>query len=596
LSSDTLEKLFDSDDAELRRQAVARARKDRQSAVEDLLFRGLADEDWRVRKEAVAALRERPLSSDLLERLVEALMPGDDVGLRNAAVQALGAHGEGAIAAVGAALPKLDADGLKLAAEALALTEHEAAMPWLRRLRNDRDPNVRAAAIEAVARVGQAAPEAAAQLLDEALDESDPFLKLVTLDVVRRLGLAPSWERLRSLLADPVLGSTGFELAARLGEPRSAPHFVREVERAMTRRAKVEPDFDESKANEAEARALRYVCRFCETSPSALAAARSALGGLSIEARDRVLEVCSASVSTPIGRDALLVLAIARDVRVAKVVLAALEDEGASASGYRAVEVLGDAMCDVLLGELASESEQKRALAVRLLSAIAVRGEDPRAKAALSVLSDSSPVVTRAWIDAVALIGEESDLERALEWFHDDAPPLVLRSAREAARALGLRYPSRAKEIAESIAPGDPRAECVCWFMAASLQPLVSARADLAFLSQAASSPAASTRLAAFAALAARRDPDALDLLVFALSDESAEVQQAAIRGLGQFRDEDGIAAGARYLIELFRSSDDPSLQIEVLRSLGTTRDARALDFLLERTTSEAALEAVAAL
>lgn len=84
--------LLSSEDAELRRQGVARA-----AAAEadfELVFAALSDDDWRVRKEAVRALCEWELSAARLARLVQLLLPGDHVGQRNAAVQALGAHGK----------------------------------------------------------------------------------------------------------------------------------------------------------------------------------------------------------------------------------------------------------------------------------------------------------------------------------------------------------------------------------------------------------------------------------------------------------------------------------------------------------------------
>jgi HEAT repeat protein len=591
-----LERLFASEDAELRRQAIARARGQQEENFFDVLFLGLSDSDWRVRKEAVAALKERPVAGTQLRRLVEALLPGDNVGLRNAAVQAIGAHGEASIAAIGEILGRLDVDGLKLAAEALALTEHEAAMPWLRRLRDHEDANVKAAAIEAVARIGQAAPEEASRMLDEALDEPDPFLRLVTLDVVRRLGLAPSWERLRTLLADPVLAITGLELAARLGEPRSAPYLVRELERAFTRRpGKENTEGDEGKASEPEARALRFLCRFTESSQEALAAAESAIGGLSPDVRDRMLQLCSAD--TPTARDALLLLAVAHDARASRLVLNALQEDASSQAAYRAVELLGPAMNDVLLEQLEDENDRLRANAVKLLSTIAVQsGMEPRVEASLSSLSDSSPLVLRAWIDAMVLVGDQAGLERALECFADDVPQVVRRAARKAARAFRQRHPERAKEIARVALHHKSSPEPVCWFISAASEPLLSQQGDLEFLRVAASSPNAETRAAALAALGMKAETEALDMLVFGLSDENADVLQAAIQSLGQFRDVHGVASAVPFLVEFSRGKSDSELEIEALRALGQTGDSKALDFLLSRAQSGTALIAVAAL
>src|SRR5690606_12735776 len=154
-----------------------------------------------------------------------------------------------------------------------------------------------------------------------------------------------------------------------------------------------------------------------------------------------------------------------------------------------------DAMCDALLRQLDDESEQKRAAAVRLLSTIAVRDDEPRARSVLLSLTDPSPVVTRAWLDAVAVMGDQSALERVLRCFESDTPVAVRRSAQQAAQALGARHPDRARELAQDITPGEPRAEGVCWFMTVRSEPLWSREADLAFLTNVASSPSASARL-----------------------------------------------------------------------------------------------------
>ena len=88
--------------------------------------------------------------------LVETFGPAgeDNVGLRNAAVEALAGYGSASVDALSVALPALDADGRKLAAEALGRTGQTAALLLLGSMANDPDPNVRAAVVEAVAGVG----------------------------------------------------------------------------------------------------------------------------------------------------------------------------------------------------------------------------------------------------------------------------------------------------------------------------------------------------------------------------------------------------------------------------------------------------------
>ncbi|MBM4361697.1 MAG: HEAT repeat domain-containing protein, partial [Deltaproteobacteria bacterium] len=122
-----------SQDPEVRRLAV-RALSRAPEVSPGLVLTALGDVDWRVRKEAVDAARAFAGSRELLSGLVDALLPGDNVGMRNAAVEAIGAHGGAALEVLRARLPGLDADGRKLAVEAAALTADPAALGLLAEL------------------------------------------------------------------------------------------------------------------------------------------------------------------------------------------------------------------------------------------------------------------------------------------------------------------------------------------------------------------------------------------------------------------------------------------------------------------------------
>src|SRR5690606_2983004 len=100
------------------------------------------------------------------------------VGLRNAAVDVLGAFGDAAVRALADKLPHMDADGRKLAVEALAGTTHPSALTVLRMLLDDADSNVRAAALEAVADLGTVSVDEAVAILQACLDDTDQFVQL----------------------------------------------------------------------------------------------------------------------------------------------------------------------------------------------------------------------------------------------------------------------------------------------------------------------------------------------------------------------------------------------------------------------------------
>jgi HEAT repeat protein len=201
----------------------------------------------------------------------------------------------------------------------------------------------------------------------------------------------------------------------------------------------------------------------------------------------------------------------------------------------------------------------------------------------------------RAWVEAMVRLCDDDGLVRALGWFDGQVPPSVRRSATLAALSLGERNPARASEFARAVAPGQGRAEAVCWLLSATDAPLWSAREDLDFLVAAMSSTAVATRVAALAALARRTSSVVLDSILFALNDETYEVQIAAIQALGRFRDSAGNAPGTRFLIDIARKNEDSEVELLALRALGHTGDPVALDFLVARVTAASALVAVAA-
>ena len=86
----------------------------------ELLLAALGDEDWRVRKEAASvAARVEPRTA-VVFAVAGALAEKVNVGLRNAAVEALILIGPDAVPGAIDALGRLDPDGRKLAVEVLA--------------------------------------------------------------------------------------------------------------------------------------------------------------------------------------------------------------------------------------------------------------------------------------------------------------------------------------------------------------------------------------------------------------------------------------------------------------------------------------------
>jgi HEAT repeat protein len=222
-----LEAALGSSDPEERRVGAAQLAEAASETVAHLLLGALGDEDWRVRKEAAAAAAAHTPSAEVLAVLIAALEPGDNVGLRNAAVEALAAYGSPAIGALSLALPGLDPDGRKLAVEALGRSGRAPALIVLRDMVSDPDPNVRAAAVEAVAMIGNVCLDDAAPILETALASEDRYQRLAALEGLNRLGVGLTWEQVEGLLGDPILEPAALSAAGRSAHPEAAPLLAR---------------------------------------------------------------------------------------------------------------------------------------------------------------------------------------------------------------------------------------------------------------------------------------------------------------------------------------------------------------------------------
>ena len=127
----------------------------------ELLLAALGDDDWRVRKEAATvATRARATRRGRRVALVAALEETINIGLRNAAVEALVAIGPDAVAPCDRGVAALDADARKLAVEVLGGVPDARGDGALVRASKDADVNVVVAAAEALGNAALAGEEA----------------------------------------------------------------------------------------------------------------------------------------------------------------------------------------------------------------------------------------------------------------------------------------------------------------------------------------------------------------------------------------------------------------------------------------------------
>jgi HEAT repeat protein len=580
-----IERQLGSQDPEERRYAVRQLSGDTSEEAVDLLLRALGDEDWRVRKQATSVAVSMAPAGTVLRRLVEALGPEqNDVGLRNAAVEALSGFGVASVDALSIALPALDADGRKLAAEALGRTGHTAALLVLAAMVNDPDPNVRAAVVEAVAGVGTTCVDDVTPLLERFLGDRDPLLRLTALNGLNDLGVVIPWQRLEDMLDEPVLRSAALLAAGRSGDPAAGRLIASALGRT---RGSLSP------------KAMAAMATFIRSGPEAAVSAREALEGLPAEVVRRLLvQVERPDDSVDERRLALIVVGAAGLSDAGPAAVRALSDDRVAAEAEESLALLGGAGITALVAAVASGVQSDRALGIETLARL-VDGASPDAALAAdairAALTDPSPDVVASALEALATLGDALSFGPAAELLRSDNPR-VGRAATVALGALARRQPAAAREFTLSVHADGPDAHAGAVVLGALGSPVLGTlEQDVAFLSNILAHGDPLPRRAALEALANLVSAQAIEVVAFALADEEPEVRRTAVRALGRMRTPEGDAPGLSHLLRLAQRGDDDALVIDAVHALGDADDPRAYEVLLRLLQEGTPVVAVAA-
>ncbi|EYF00348.1 HEAT repeat domain-containing protein [Chondromyces apiculatus] len=613
-------------DAEVRRLAAVRLPALDATSAAALLLLALSDGDWRVRKDATLAGQELLAAAGdrgdaggealLLEALVEALGPGENVGLRNAAIEVLAGHGRAAIGVIASAYEKLDADGRKLAVEALGRTGDAAALEALTRALADQDDNVRHAAVEAIAALGPGAPEPVIEVLTEALGDNDRLVQLTALHGLNALEAAAPWARIMPLLSDPMLRPAALEAAA-LAESPEAPAAL--VGALPSGRGRAFAQIVGALSRLTGGPLAVHVVEALRTAGPEVGAR------LARAAADPARQDASAMAEPPswgsgpssgaigLRGQALVLAALADAPSAVEAAIDALAEPALAEPAQRALMSLGRRALGEVLERLrahvggragagvgaehaASESPLEPEQAAALLDvAVALVGEDPARMEEVhavvrGALSSPSTLLATAAVYALAKLGREEDLRLTAEQ-SVEAPLPVACAAERALAALADRHPDAARSLAREMMHDPSRylpAAVVLEALGAAhvagvaaVPELVSGMApggawrrasislevdELSFLVHAAATGDARARCAAVSASVSVSGADALELLAAALADEEREVQLAAARALGRLRAAldpaaaPAIASRTEELLDLLGQSGDAEL------------------------------------
>ena len=578
MTADVVEitRLLEDTDPETRRLAVRRLAELRGDDVPALLVRALGDTDWRVRKEAANLAPAVGPKDELIRLLERALAEKEDIGLRNAAVEAMIAMGPDALAPAIALLAHLDADGRKLVVEICAGIPDPRGVEALTGALADEDANVRIAAAEALGRAGLAGEderETAIASLAACLASNDLMLTLAALDALARLDARLPWMVFEPLANQPLYRRHAIVAASRSREEAAlialvfatgdaSPTVSREAAQALASWLTLEP---------LEADVLERARKALQSSSRAHAHLRQ----------------LADDTSDPRARGAgLVALGLLQDVVDLPSLVAALDDEEVDESAVQGLELFGGAAAASITRLVSGAPPRTRATILSMLPRLSPLPDDTAILSGLrGGLLDPEGDVVLASIKGIGLLGEPEDLERLipLTW-HED--PRASLAAVTALAALGVWYPEEASALLASIDPTGAQA-----IAGAALVPTrAGEKTDegVAFLERAIAHRDPRARRVAVEALALLGGKKAGENVAFALADEEREVRLAAVRALGQLGRADPLA-------NLVESSDDHELVVSALRALGEADKGRGFAAARARVHSPSAEIACAA-
>lgn len=576
---------LESSDPEQRRLAVATLSQARGSGTVQRVIRALGDEDWRVRKEATSVAIEIGPLPELLDALVDVFSSSDNVGLRNAATEALAGFGQAAVVRIAEEIPVLDADGRKLAAEALGRAGHPSAVSVLSNLLQDRDVNVRVAAIEALGLVGGARIDEVGALLCLLLQSEHTLERLAALDAANSLGISLSWEYLRTAVTDPILERAALVAAARSGASEASELLVK----ALVCQAAYGQDWPVLALAE-------HVLRCFEQALGVPAGLRD----LPQSVKEFLLVLTEADEADT-RTAALVVLAAVGDEESSRWVLDAAERDETSGVADQVLGAIATLHPVVLMERLQGSTAGQRALVFRMLA----RNFNllPRDvvldEVARAIASDADPVLSSA-LEVLESLSDERCFQLLVNRF-SALPTAVRQNAMVVLGEMAQRHPG----FAHSILSGGPYCGeqwVVVTVLLAALSRIGESTSpkDMELLFSCLLADEAAVRSAALDALAEIGDIAAADAIDFLLADEEPDVRLAAVRALGRLRRKGESTAVVGRLIELAQKTEDRELLVAAVQAIGETSDPRVLSVLRpllakssEPSVAVAAVEAI---
>lgn len=553
------------------RRASVHALEKRDSVAPPELARFLGDDDWRVRKDAAGAAARYLEADDVLDMLAAAVLQGEDVGLRNAAIEAFSLAPVRARAGVarvlGAAMERAEPTARKFVCAALVGGGESGAAILLREALSP-DAMTASAAVEALARIDG---EVATGGLVHALAGDSQVVRLAALEGLSMRAARVPLDVVHRHLGDPLLRNRALELLGLTGDAGAIPLLTRWLEEP---RARISAILGLHRLASERTLEGPVGAALVAASPAFVEPAIAMVDGpdpTRAEAAAHVLVLARApSVLAPLAR-------LAARIELGPPVLSALRGFGGAALGplvdaIPRLEGGAAAWALEVASELADSAPPRAVAALRSAVRHALAGSDPQ-------LLVAAAFACTAW-------AEDADAARLVALgAHPD--PRVAQAAGDALESLARRAPDSVEIALEN----EPNEALLSWSRGASALP---PKMALEKLKETLSGGDGAARRAAVEALVLCDGEEAAELAGMALADEDPRVRVTAVRTLAELRTEAARPRAKETLLLALRAPDAPvrAAAVRALGSLGVDLD----DATVQRLAKDDGAEVVAAM
>ncbi len=569
--------LLSQAEPEARRTAAQQLVKVDGAEAVAFLIQALGDDDWRVRREAALAAPLMGPRDYVIASLIPLFSDDENIGLRNAAVEALSGVGADAIGPILDVLLTLSSDGKKLAVETLAGITDERSASALEALLENEDVNVACSAAEALAQVAKRSAdlrEDAIAALVRNVERADTYFRVALLEGLKLLEADLPWSVYAKVVGDPMLRRYAVSAAARMNDNEALDLLVATLARGP-------------KALAREATIVLGEKVYTATNDPALVAYVHEAFSKFATVSTTILAFARAHDDLAVRAGAITLLGLLRDPATIPAIIGALSEEALADRAERALRLVGGGAIGPIMALAKSNEPSSRVSAISMMPSIVHSAKDEVRTTLHGALTDESNEVRATALRVLGSTGDADDMERIMPMVND-ADPRVAAAAAAALAPLAKRFEERALELVTHAEVEGPLASAACVVLAAVAEAHPLTRDRIRFLERAITSTDPRVRRLAVESLAVNPSDDVVDVLQLGLADEERDVQLAAIRALGR--------AGKGEPIEiLILGARDGELVASGLSALSECDEERALAIAAKLVDSRDPLVACAA-